>query len=327
MTTFDDDPFRPADREQFKARIALTGPAGSGKTYTALMLATTLADRVAAIDTERGKMLEHATRFKFSHYAPSRFDPRDLIKQLAKAAHYGYGAVVIDSLSHYWMGEGGALEFVDSYEGKVGGKFQSGWKDFRPIENAMWSAIMGYPGHVIATMRVQTAYEIERDTNGKPKPVKVGMKPVQRDSMDYEFSILGEMDRAHALTITKSTCEDLVDGRFNKPGIEVAQIIENWCQQGVAVPDALEYRERALEAGLTVAELRGLHNEVKERQLLGAAVIDEHGDDTNLGDLIVRLGHEARALETAAAVAARATSPNQDPPAEHNGHRDLAAVG
>ena len=286
------NPFQPATREQVNARIALTGPAGSGKSYTALMLATHLAEKVAAIDTERGRLREHATRFKFDHLAPARFDPRDLIRNLAVAADNGYGAVVIDSLSHYWIGEGGALEFVDSYEGKQGGKFQGGWKDFRPIENRMWAAIMAYPGHVIATMRVKTAYVIESN-----KPVKVGLKPEQREGSDYEFSIVGEMDRDHTLTVTKSTCEDLVDARITRPGPEVAEVIAAWCGAGVATTSALEYRDTALEPTTTADELRAMHAEVKRRGLLGAALMDEHGDETTLGALIVRLGQERKPAE------------------------------
>lgn len=285
-----DNPFAPAAREQVKARIALTGPAGSGKTYTALMLATRLSDKVAAIDTERGRMREHATRFQFDHLAPTRFDPRDLTRNLAVAADNGYGAVVIDSLSHYWIGEGGALEFVDSYEGKTGGKFQGGWKDFRPIENRMWAAIMAYPGHVIATMRVKTAYVIENN-----KPVKVGMKPEQREGTDYEFSIVGEMDREHTLTVTKSTCEELVDARIARPGEDLAEVIAAWCGEGVAATTALEYRDEALKPDTSTDRLREMHAEVKRRGLLGAALIDEHGDESTLGALIVRLGQERKA--------------------------------
>lgn len=284
-----DNPFAPATREAVKARIALTGPAGSGKTYTALMLATHLSDKVAAIDTERGRMREHASRFTFDHLAPTRFDPRELTHLLAVAASNGYGCVVIDSLSHYWIGEGGALEFVDSYEGKTGGKFQGGWKDFRPIENRMWAAIMAYPGHVIVTMRVKTAYVIENN-----KPVKVGLKPEQREGTDYEFSIVGEMDREHTLTVTKSTCEELVDARIPRPGQELAEVIAAWCGSGVAAVDALEYRDMALKPDTTTEELRAMHAEVKRRGLLGAALLDEHGDETTLGALIVRLGNERK---------------------------------
>jgi hypothetical protein len=294
-----ENPFKPAAREAVKARIALAGPTGSGKTYTALMLATHLADRVAGIDTERGRMKEHQRRFKFDHFAPDRFDPRDLTKLLAQAGAAGYGAVVIDSWSHYWMGSGGALEFVDANTKPGGSKFSSGWSEFRPIENQMLDALLAYPGHVIVTMRVKTAYVIEQQANGKQKPVKVGLKPEQREGAEYEFSIVGEMSRDHVLTITKSTCEDLMDAEIPKPGVETAAIIAEWCSDGTPSPDALQYRDQALEPTLSQADLRKLYNEVKDRRMLGAAVIDEHGDDTTLGAMIVRLGHERRPAQLA----------------------------
>ena len=289
-----ENPFKPAAREAVKARIALHGPSGSGKSYTALMLATNLASKVCAIDTEKGRLREHARRFKFDHFVPERFDPRDLTKLLAQAGAHGYEAVVVDSLSHYWMGTGGALEFVDANTTTGGSKFSGGWNKFRPLENAMLDALMSYPGHVIATMRVKTAYDVEKGADGKSKPVKVGLKPEQRDGVEYEFSIVGAMDHEHVLTISKSTCEDLMDARITRPGPDTAAIIAEWCSDGTPTPDAIEYRDRALDPHVSVADLRKLHAEVKERRMLGAAVIDEHGDDTNLGTLIVRLGNERK---------------------------------
>jgi hypothetical protein len=298
-----ENPFKPTAQEAVKARIALSGPAGSGKTYTALMLATALSDRVAAVDTERGRMKEHQRRFKFDRFAPDRFDPRDLTKLLAQAGNAGYGAIVIDSLSHYWMGAGGALEFVDTNTKPGGNKFSSGWNEFRPIENAMLDALLSYPGHVIVTMRVKTAYVVEQNAKGKSEPRKIGLKPEQREGIDYEFSIVGEMDRDHTLTITKSTCEDLMDAQIEKPGIETAAIIAEWCSDGTPTLDAIQYRDVALDPQTTVAELRKLHAEVKERRMLGAAIIDEHGDDTTLGAMIVRLGHERRPVQLATSLA------------------------
>jgi hypothetical protein len=296
-----ENPFRPAAKEAVKARIALTGPSGSGKSFTALTLATYLADRVAAIDTERGRLKEHQRRFKFDHFAPDRFDPRDLTKLLAQAGAAGYGAVVIDSFSHYWMGSGGALEFVDANTKPGGNKFSSGWNEYRPIENAMLEALMSYPGHVIVTMRVKTAYVVETNAKGKSEPKKVGLKPEQREGVEYEFSIVGEMDRDHVLRVTKSTCEDLMDAEISRPGADTAAIIAEWCSDGTPTMDALQYRDTALEPTMTVADLRKLHAEVKDRRMLGAAVIDEHGDDTTLGAMIVRLGREKQPVALASA--------------------------
>jgi hypothetical protein len=292
--------FRPAAKEAVRARIALTGPSGSGKSFTALTILTHLADKVAAIDTERGRLREHARRFKFDHFAPEKYDPRDLIKLLGQAGAAGYDGLLIDSLSHYWFGSGGALEFVDSHTKPGGSKFSSGWNEFRPIENAMLEALLSYPGHVVVTMRVKTAYVVETLPNGKQKPTKVGLKPEQREGIEHEFSIVGELSRDHVLTVTKSTCEDLMDAEITKPGPETAQIIAEWCSDGTPTLDAIEYRDRALEPNMAQQQLRELYEEVKGRKMLGAAIVDEHGDDTTLGAMIVRLGRERRPVAVAA---------------------------
>lgn len=285
-----DDPFAPATREAVKARVALTGPPGSGKTYTALTLATSLSDKVAVVDSERGRAKEYAGLFAFNHFAPARFDPRELVRLLAVAGQHGYGALVIDSLSHYWMGKGGALEFVDERKGFAGG----GWKDYRPIENNLLDAILAYPGHVIATMRVKTAYVVETDSRGKSVPRKVGQKPEQREGIEYEFSLVGEMDHDHAMTVTKTTCPALADAVITKPGPDVAVTLLDWIASGESLPDARDLRDVAIDPDTTHAELGDMFKQARRRNLLGAPVIDEHGDESTLGDLIVRLGSERK---------------------------------
>jgi hypothetical protein len=286
-----DDPFAPATREAVKARIALTGPAGSGKTYTALAIGTELAEKVAVIDSEHGRALDYADRFTFRHFAPNRFDPRELCVLLARAAEHGYGCVIVDSLSHYWMGVGGALEIVDQTRG--GG--MAGWKEFRPIEARMIDALLGYPGHVLVTMRVKTSYVIEVDDRGKNVPRKVGLKPDQREGVDYEFGLIGEMDREHTMTVTKSTCPTLVDERIPKPGADVAMALKEWIAGGTKLPDALEYRDKVVDPATDAQALRRMFNEVRNRRLLGAMVVDDHGDEVTLGDLIRRVGEERKA--------------------------------
>jgi hypothetical protein len=298
----DIDPFAPASSEAIYARIALAGPSGSGKSFTALTLATHLADRVAAIDTERGRLKEHAKprgKFEFRHFAPIGYDVRELTRLVAAAAHYGYGALVVDSWSHYWEGTDGALEYVDNHGGS--NKFASGWKDFRPLENAMLNALLNFPGHVIVTLRTKTAYVVETNDRGKAEPRKVGLQPIQRAGAEYEFSIVGEMDHAHNLQITKSTFEELDGKRIHRPGAELAHKIAEWAAAGEARPDALRYRDKVIDERdpLTYSQLIDLYDEVKNRGMLGAALIDNHGDETTLGSLIVRIGKERKAAAQA----------------------------
>ena len=137
--------FLPATRAAAKARIALAGPSGSGKTYTALALATTLGT-TAVVDTERGSASKYAgiNGWEFSTIAPQSFSPTSLVEALAAASAGGFGCVVVDSLSHYWMGVDGMLEQVDR-RAKGGNNF-SGWKEACPDERRMIDALVPTPG-------------------------------------------------------------------------------------------------------------------------------------------------------------------------------------
>jgi hypothetical protein len=231
--------FQKATRKKAKARIALIGPSGSGKTYTALTIAKHLGDRVAVIDTERGSASKYAGYVSdFDVCELESHAPAQYIKALTDAAGAGYDVVVVDSLSHAWAGRDGALEQVD----KAAKRSQSGnsytaWRDITPQHNALVDALLGFPGHLIVTMRAKTAYELQENAKGKKVPVKIGLAPVQRDGVEYEFDIVGDMslDR-NTLIISKTRCPQLVDGVFEKPGQDVADTIRAWLSDGADVP-------------------------------------------------------------------------------------------
>jgi len=286
--------FTPATKDQAKARIALTGPAGSGKTYTALTIATTLGGRVAVIDTERGSASKYADGFTFDKLDLQTFEPLTLVRALAAAGAAGYDVVVVDSLSHFWSGTGGMLEQVDqAAKRSYGGNSFGGWKEVRPQERQMVDALVSYPGHVIVTMRSKTEYVIEEDQRGRKVPRKVGLKPDQREGIEYEFDIVGDLDHENTLVVTKSRATPLAGRVIPKPGPELAEEIAAWLGDGTPAPDANTYRARALTPDVTRDELTALAGEVRSRGLLGAAVVDEHGEATTLEDLIRRRWKEA----------------------------------
>jgi AAA domain len=290
--------FETATKDQAKARIALAGPAGSGKTWTALVLATRFGGLVAVIDTERGSASKYADQFAFDRLNLTRYDPRDLPRALAAAAQHGYAVVVIDSLSRFWSGEGGMLEQVDGAAKRgYGGNSFGGWKEARPMENAMVEAMLGYPGHVIVTMRTKTAYEVTTDANGRKVPVKIGLKPEQREGIEYEFDIVGDLDIENTLTVSKSRCPALSGAVIRRPDAAVADVILGWLGEGRPNLDASGYRDLALEETDPVV-LRELWGEVRHRGLSGAAIVDEHGETVTLGEFIARKGKEALPVRT-----------------------------
>jgi DNA polymerase III delta prime subunit len=232
--------FRKASRTQSRLRLAFIGPSGSGKTWTALAVAHELASqlgsgRIAVIDTEHGSASKYAgSRFSFDSLELVQFDPRAYIEAIQAAESERYDVLIIDSLSHAWSGKGGALELVDkaAKRSKSNNTFTS-WRDVTPLHNALIDAIIGCNCHVIATMRSKVDYVMESDpTTGKMVPKKVGLAPIQREGMDYEFDVVGDIDLDHNLAITKTRCEKLDGEVFNKPGKKFAEMLVEWLSDG-----------------------------------------------------------------------------------------------
>jgi hypothetical protein len=285
--------FEPATKDEAKARIALTGPTGSGKTYTALTIAATLGQKVAVIDTERGSASKYADEFAFNRLNLQSFEPATLCRALAAAAAQGFDVVIVDSLTHFWSGTGGMLEQVDNAAKRgYGGNSFGGWKEARPQERQMIDALVSYPGHVIVTMRVKTDYVIEEDQRGRKVPRKVGLKPEQREGIEYEFDIVGDLDHENTLVISKSRARTIAGRVVPKPGAEFAQEIAAWLGDGKPNPDALHFRDLLLDQYATVDDVAEAGQEIRKRGLFNAQIVDEHGDAVALGELARRRGSE-----------------------------------
>lgn len=183
--------FRKAVRQQAKLRLALTGPSGAGKTYSALILATVLGKRVAVIDTERSSASLYAEAFAFDTMdLPPPYTPERFIEAVAEAERAGYDVVIIDSITHEWNGIGGCLEINETLAAaKYRGNTWSAWNETTPRHRAFLDKLMAANCHIIATMRSKTETAQVDDGNRK-KVVKLGMKAEQREGTDFEFSIV-----------------------------------------------------------------------------------------------------------------------------------------
>jgi hypothetical protein len=247
--------FRKAVKEEAKLLMAVSGPSGAGKTYTALRFATELAGlggRIAVVDTEHGSASKYADLFSFDTlhmeppYHPARFAEA---ARAAKAA--GYDVLVIDSLSHAWAGSGGALEMVDEEAKKIKGNSYMAWGAVTPVHRNMVDTIVSVGGpdgmHVIVTMRSKTEYVLEQDARGKTVPRKVGMAPIQRDGTEYEFDVWIEMTIDNDGIVQKTRCPELTGRVFSKPGAEVTDILKEWLK-GAAPLTQEEYEAAMLDA-------------------------------------------------------------------------------
>lgn len=198
--------FQKATRKKAKLRMALIGPSGSGKTYSALELAKGLGGRIAMIDTERGSgsLYADVADYDVLELEPP-FTPQKYIDAIKGAETDGYAVVIIDSLSHAWAGEGGILDIHDTATRAMrSGNGYMAWKDVTPQHEKIINAILGTPLHVISTIRTKTAYEVVEDERGKKAPKKIGLAPIQRQGMEYEFTcVLDLAVDSHIATASK----------------------------------------------------------------------------------------------------------------------------
>ncbi len=228
--------FTKATKKQSKLRLAIDGPSGSGKTYTALVAATAIAQggKIAVIDTERGSASLYSDKFDFDVLELNTFSPRLYVEAIEAAEDAGYSVIVIDSLSHAWEGEGGALDLVDQAAKKSQNSFTA-WKDVTPLHRKLVDAMLQAKAHVIVTMRSKTEYIIEQvERNGRTisVPKKIGMAPVQRAGMEYEFTIFADMDLDHNLMVTKSRYDGFTDLVVNRPDRKLFGKLVDWLNSG-----------------------------------------------------------------------------------------------
>ncbi len=234
--------FKKAVKEQLKLRLAIDGPSGAGKTFTSLIAATAIGGRILVIDSERGKSRLYADKFNFDIYELEDFAPATYVKVIHAAEAAGYDVIVIDSLSHAWSGKGGALEMVDNAAARSQSRNSyTAWREVTPQHNAMVDAMLMSPAHIIVTMRTKTEYVLEEDDKGKKVPRKIGMAPIQRDGLEYEFDVVGDMDHEKRFIVSK-TRYDAIDGAVvKKPDAKWFGQIVAWLNDGStpsAAPEA-----------------------------------------------------------------------------------------
>lgn len=237
--------FEKVTRAKSKARIALTGPSGAGKTLSALYLAYGITgdwSRVALIDTEHERGRFYANRDDFNTgeflYAPmdAPYTPDkyiDYVKSAAQAVGED-GVVIVDSFSHAWDNEGGVLDIKSEIAKKQGKNDYTAWDEAGKIQNNLVNTILSAPCHTIITMRAKMAYAMEVNDRGKTVPVKIGLAPVQRENTEYEFDMVFQLDRQHRASLSKDTT--FLDSWEGVVTPELGAMLGKWLSEGVELP-------------------------------------------------------------------------------------------
>jgi len=216
--------------------------------------------KVAIIDTENNSSHLYADLGNYNvlslsaPYAPERY-----IEAINHCEDSGMEVIILDSMSHEWDGTGGILE---THSNMLGNSFTN-WAKLTPRHNQFINVMLSSKCHIIGTIRSKQDYVLA-EKNGKMVPEKVGLKGVQREGMDYELTLVLEIDIKQNVTATK----DRTGLFMNKPEFKLSadygvKILE-WCKRGVSEESVKELIDRSND----VQSLRQIFNSYPEFQVL-----------------------------------------------------------
>lgn len=230
---------RKAERKKAKLRLGISAPSGAGKTFSSLNMAYGITGdwaKVGLIDTENGSGDLYAHLGEYSVIPiEAPYTPDKYIQAIKLFEDNGFEVIVVDSLSHAWAGEGGILDIQSATAAASrSGNSYTAWREVTPKHNALVNAILQSKCHIIATMRAKTEYVQEKNDNGKTEIRKVGLAPVQRDGMEYEFTVMLDVSITHTASASKDRT-GLFDGQYFKPGVDTGKLLLEWLETGSEV--------------------------------------------------------------------------------------------
>jgi hypothetical protein len=269
---------RKAERKKAKLRLGIAAPSGAGKTYSALLMAFGIGGKIGLIDTEHGSgdLYAHLGDYDvISIEAP--YTVAKYIQAITAFEDAGYTTIIIDSLSHAWAGDGGLLDKQGKMADRGTNSFAA-WRTITPEHNALVDAMLQSPAHIIATMRAKQEYVLETNDKGKQQPKKVGMAPVQREGMEYEFTVMLDVDMHHIASASKDRTS-LFDGRFFKIGKETGEELLAWLETGTAPEPKPTMSDEAMAIHLAAFNAATTLDALKEAGAKAYDIADSMGDE------------------------------------------------
>lgn len=216
-----------ASRKKASIKMLLQGPSGSGKTYSALLTAYGLTSdwsKIAVIDSENHSSELYSHLGSYNVLNLTNYSPESYIKAVEVIGQAGMQVIIIDSISHEW-------EFVLEAHALLPGNSFTNWQKIGLRHKAFIQAILTSKAHIIATTRTKQDYVLN-NLNGKMVPEKVGLKSVQREGLDYEFTLVFDLNIKNSATASKDRTGIFFGQPEQKLSIETGRTIYNWCNLG-----------------------------------------------------------------------------------------------
>jgi len=243
-----------ASRKKAKIKLGLQSPSGGGKTMSALLIAYGLCatwEKIAVIDTENNSadLYAHLGSFKTLSLEPP-YTPERYMEGIDICLNAGIEVIIIDSASHEW-------DNLLDYHSSLQGNSFTNWAKVTPRHEAFVNKILQSPVHFICTIRSKTDYVLS-EKNGKQVPEKVGLKAHQRDNLEYEFTVVLELDMRHNAKASKDRTGLFMGKPEFIPSIQTGQAIAEWCNLGADAPPPVTY-ESMLQLIRTAPSIKDLN--------------------------------------------------------------------
>ena len=201
---------KKAHRSLARLKIAIGGPAGSGKTMSSLLMAYGMVkaehpdwpddqvwESICLIDTENASGSLYAGNtvgnLKIGSYFTVDIEPpfeaTKYIDAIHAAEDAGISVIIIDSYSHAWAGEGGALDKQSKLAERGNG--YTAWGKVKPEQQKLLDTVLQSKSHIIACLRAKMEYSQDVDPSTGKKVVRpIGMGVISQKDIEYEYTVL-----------------------------------------------------------------------------------------------------------------------------------------
>ena len=247
---------RKSSKKQAKIKLAIQGCSGSGKTFSSLQLAYGLCgnwSKIAVIDSENNSADLYAYLGDYNVLPlDGIYTPETYIEAIRICEQAGMEVIIIDSMSLCW-------DYLLEFHSSLPGNSFTNWQKVTPRMNSLMQVILQSNCHIISTMRCKQDYVLS-EKNGKMVPEKVGLKAVMRDGIDYEYTIVFDVNMKHQATTSKDRTNLFV----NKPEFiitpDTGKAILDWCNDGITIEMVIE----RIQSAQTVKELGDIYGSYPE---------------------------------------------------------------
>jgi len=260
---------RKSARKNAKIKMALASPSGAGKTMSAILLAQGLTgnnfSKVAIIDTENSSadLYAHLGDYNVLSLKPP-FKPEKYIEAIDVCLKAGMEVIILDSISHCW-------DYLIEFHSSMPGNSFTNWGKITPMQNKFINKILQSDAHFIATMRTKQDYVLNQK-NGKYVPEKVGLKAIQRDGVDYEFTLVFTLNINHQAKASKDRTGLYSDKPEFVITAETGKRIKDWCNSGENLQDVKD----EIKACSSLEQLRVLYTKnINNKEVLKADFINQ----------------------------------------------------